>query len=283
MQQQELRQLARKLLEEGTVKVVIGYGQPVAGAPAFPVFITDPAKVDTLVWNEQCFHNLTGYLKRKEIRALGKPAIVVKGCDERTLVMLEKESQIVRSDIYVIGMACSGVGEPQAAKCACCEVHMPRLADSVIGQVDNPPVDASARYAVLDEFLSAYPTPAARMAYWQEELGRCVKCYACRQICPLCYCERCIFDKNRPTCVDTSPTLKGNFGYHITRAFHLAARCIECEECTRACPVGIDLRLLNQSLSRGAEEHFGFRAGVDPEAELVVGSYSLKDREDFIQ
>ena len=126
-------------------------------------------------------------------------------------------------------------------------------------------------------------SPAERMAYWQEELSRCLKCYACRQVCPLCYCERCVMDKNRPQSVDTSPHLKGNFAYHITRAFHLAARCIECEECTRACPVNINLRLLNQSLALAAEENFTFRAGMDPQTDLIVGCYSLKDKEDFIQ
>jgi formate dehydrogenase subunit beta len=89
-------------------------------------------------------------------------------------------------------------------------------------------------------------------------------------------------DKNRPVCLSTSATLEGNMAYHITRAFHMAARCVECEECTRVCPAGIDLRLLNQSLSKAAEEHFAYRAGIDAEAEPLVGSYSQQDKEDFI-
>lgn len=279
MIEQQLRDTCRKLLEEGTVKVVIGYGGN--GAQPYPVFLTDPAQVDQLVWNDHCFQNLTHYLTRKEVKKLGKPAIVVKGCDERTVMMLEKEAQIERGEVYVIGMACSGVGDPQLHKCTVCDVHMPRLADLTLGEAANAPVGSEQRYSEIEEFLKK--SPAERMAYWQEELSRCLKCYACRQVCPLCYCERCVMDKNRPQSVDTSPHLKGNFAYHITRAFHLAARCIECEECTRACPVNINLRLLNQSLAHQAEANFSFRAGIDPEADLVVGCYSLKDKEDFIQ
>ncbi|MGQ9649908.1 MAG: 4Fe-4S dicluster domain-containing protein [Phycisphaerae bacterium] len=281
MIQDELRQLCRRLLEDGTVQVVIGYGQSSDDGPTYPVFITNAADVDRLVWNDQCFANLTTYLKRKEVKALGKPAIIVKGCDERALVVLEKESQIDRTQMVVIGVACEGVGQPREPKCAACDVHMPRFSDHVIGQVTNAPVEADRRYADLEAFMKK--SPVERMAYWMNELSRCFKCYACRATCPMCYCERCIVDKNRPQAIDTSPTLKGNFAWHIARAFHLAGRCVGCDECTRVCPAGIDLRLLNMSLAKAAEVEFGYRAGVDREAEPIIGSYSLKDKESFIR
>lgn len=278
---EKLRETCRKLLSEGTVNVVIGYGQSNPERPAHAIFVRRPEDVGQLVWNDQCFPNLTSYLTRKEVKALGKPAVVVKGCDERALVVLEKESQIVRSEIVVIGMACEGVGQPLAAKCATCDVHMPRLADHTIGEVANPPVDPAARYAELEEFLKK--TPEERMAYWKEEFSRCVKCYACRQVCPMCYCEQCIVDNNRPQRIDTSSTLKGNFAWHITRAFHQAGRCIGCDECVRVCPAGINLRLLNLSLAKEAENEFDYRAGMNPETEPCIGSYSLQDKEDFIK
>lgn len=281
MIQDELRQLCRRLLEDGTVRVVIGYGQSSDDGPTYPVFITNAADVDRLVWNDRCFANLTTYLKRKEVKALGKPAIIVKGCDERALVVLEKESQIDRTEMVVIGVACEGVGQPREPKCAACDVHMPRFSDHVIGKVANASVEADRRYADLEAFMEK--SPAERMAYWMNELSRCFKCYACRATCPMCYCERCIVEKNRPQAIDTSPTLKGNFAWHVARAFHLAGRCIGCDECTRVCPAGINLRLLNMSLAKAAEDEFGYRAGVDREAEPIIGSYSLKDKESFIR
>jgi ferredoxin len=99
----------------------------------------------------------------------------------------------------------------------------------------------------------------------------------------MCYCERCLADKNRPQAIDTSPHRKGNFAWHLSRAIHLAGRCVGCDECTRACPAGIDLRLLNLALARAAETQFGYRAGMDPAVEPVVGAYSLQDKEDFIR
>jgi coenzyme F420-reducing hydrogenase delta subunit/ferredoxin len=268
----ELREACRKLLAEGAVKVVIGYGA------RGPMVVTRPEDTDRLVWNNGCFSNLTAYLKRKEIKALGKAAVVVKPCDEKSLVVLEKEAQLARKDAYVIGMACEGVGQP---KCAHCTARTPRFADVTLGVAAGPePQSGSSpnRFAAL----MALP-PAERMAFWTEEFNRCVKCYACRQVCPMCYCERCIVDKNRPIAIDPAPSTKGNFAWQIARAFHLAGRCVGCGECSRACPAGIDLALLNISLHIAAQKNFGYEAGVDPKAEPVIGSYTLQDKEDFIR
>jgi ferredoxin len=279
------------LLSEGSVQVVIGYGQTDPDGPTFPIFITKPEDAEQLVWNDRCHANLTTYLTRKEIKALGKPAIVVKGCDERTLVVLEKESQIDRTEIVVIGMGCGGVKETSPlrlgeepglrAKCLSCDAPIPRHTDHLIAEDGIEPAATNPRYAELDEFMKK--TPEERMAYWREELSRCVKCYACRQACPLCYCQRCIVEKNRPQCISTSSTLDGNFAYHIARAFHQAGRCVGCDECTRVCPAGINLRLLNLSLAKAAEEKFSYRSGVDPETEPLIGCYSENDKETFIR
>lgn len=269
--ERQLRETAARLLSEGAVNVVIGYGA------RGPVFITRPDDSARLVWNANCLSNLTVYLKRQEVRALGKAAIVVKGCDERSLVVLEKESQLDRASLHVIGVGCRGMGQ---AKCATCDTPQPRFADQTIGTVE-PAASPGDRYAAIDRILAM--TPEDRLSYWTGEFDRCLKCYACRQVCPMCYCERCLADKNRPQAIAASPHRMGNFAWHISRAMHLAGRCVGCDECTRACPAGIDLRLLNLAMARVAEREFGYRAGIDPAAELPTGAFSAQDREEFIR
>jgi coenzyme F420-reducing hydrogenase delta subunit/ferredoxin len=271
--ERELREAARRLLAEGKVSVIVGYGA------RGPVFVTRPEDVGRLVWNEGCLANLAAYLKRKEVRSLGKAAVVVKGCDERALLVLEKESQIERAQRHAIGMECRGMGQP---KCEACDTSRPRFADETIAAGGAPePAAARRHYAAVDGLLAK--SPEERLAFWTAEFDRCMKCYACRQVCPMCYCERCLADKNRPQAIDTSPHRKGNFAWHIARAMHLAGRCVGCDECARACPAGIDLRLLNQVLARAAEQQFDYRAGMDPAAEPLIGAYSLRDKEEFIR
>lgn len=288
MIQQRLRETCRALLSSRAVNVVIGYGARGGGTSGgdapYPVFVTDPAAVDQLVINDRCYQNLTTYLTRADVRRLGRPAVVVKGCDARAVVVLEQEAQLTREDVYVIGVACAGVGQPRLAKCRTCDVHTPANCDEVLG-ADPPgtasPADADQRYAELDEFMML-PVDQ-RLAHWTREMERCVRCYACRQVCPLCYCQVCVVDKNRPQVVDSSPHPMGNLAFHITRAFHLAGRCVGCDECTRVCPAGINLRLLNMSLARAVERQFDARPGTDPGSGPVSGAYSSGDREDFIR
>ena len=147
-QEQQLRETCARLLSEGTVQVVIGYG---AGGP---VFIRRAEDAGKLVWNTDCQANLTTYLKRKEIKRLGKAAVVVKGCDERGLVILEKESQIDRQTLRVIGMACEGMGQP---KCDTCEVHQPRFADEIIGERAGARLDRARRNVPRREGATGVP------------------------------------------------------------------------------------------------------------------------------
>jgi formate dehydrogenase (coenzyme F420) beta subunit len=276
-----LRTTCRQLLDDGTVQVVIGYGRTPGDRAARPVFITRGEDADQLTWGPDCRHNLTTYLTRSEVKQLGRPAVVVKACDELAVTVLRRESQLEREGICVIGVVCDEAHRPRERACDTCAARSPRFADILIGSADSAGNSPRDRYADLEQFHQQ--SPDERLAFWREEFARCTKCYACRQVCPLCYCPRCIVDKNRPICIDPSPTLKGAFAWHITRAFHLAGRCVACDACTRACPAGIDLRLLNLSLARAAEEHFGYRAGEDCDAEPVIGAFREDDPESFIR
>jgi heterodisulfide reductase subunit C len=303
--QHKLQQKAKELLTDKTVDVVIGYGSP-ASQPGL-VLITDPSDTDQLIWNDRCTQNLAVYLRRKEVRAMGKAAIVVKGCDAKSLVVLEVENQIDRNSLVVIGMECGGVKVADlsmspnnsnkfssnstsnsaltlSAKCLSCEVNKPLNCDVVIERDDNTSSvqsDLSKRYERLEKLNSM--SVDERLKYWESEFSRCIKCYACRQSCPLCYCEVCVVDKNRPVRIDVSATLKGNFAWNILRAFHLAGRCVGCSACSEACPAGIDLDLLNLSLSKVAEENFNHKSGLDRSANLLIGTFSPDDHEEFIR
>lgn len=283
-QQEQLQAKAKELLTEKKVDVVIGYGLTETGSMG-AFFVTDPNQCDQLLWNNQCSMNLTVYLKRREVNKMGRPAVIVKGCDAKALAVLEIEKQLDRNEMVAIGVQCHGVHEQSELqhKCKVCDVHAPPHCDYVIADPTQSaaPSNTDGKYAKLNELMKM--SGPERFAYWKNEFSRCIKCYACRQNCPMCYCNVCVVDKNRPVRIDTSATLKGNFAWNILRAFHLAGRCVGCAACSTACPAGIDLDILNLSLAKATEEQFGYSAGTQRNAEPLIGTFSPEDNEQFIR
>jgi ferredoxin len=288
----QLRELAKNLLESGKADVVIGYGRHHDERRRAPVFVTDPADVERLVFDERCLNNLAGYLNKRYkllTAEFSKPAVVLKGCDAKAAVGLIQEAQFAPGDVTLIGVCCSGVLPDHDAadgerpfKCAVCDVHRPKNTAHVVGDLPEDPALTEFTPSELATEL-AKKSREERYAFWREELAKCIRCYACRAACPLCSCERCIADSNQPQWVPTSGHELGNWSWNIVRAFHLAGRCIGCGECQRACPVGIPLDLLNQHLRKVVAERFGYVAGLDPEARPPLTTYTEKDAEEFIK
>lgn len=289
--------IARGLLESQRVEAVIGY--VAAGTHRTRPFIArTPEEADQLVCNHASLNNLAVYLTRPRRPGAGPVAIVAKGCDIRSIVVLMQEQQIARESVHIIGVTCAGVtramGQPLTAetlapKCLACTVRTPHVFDSAAEsaaaatQPQSTPQPAPANAAA--DRMAAIDAMSAdeRFAFWTAEFERCIRCHACRQACPLCYCEQCVAEKNMPQWIESSPTPRANLAWNLIRAFHLGGRCVGCNECERACPVDIPLSLLNRRLGMTAQREFGYAAGMDPEAPTLVGNYLANDRQEYIR
>jgi len=304
-----LQKTAADLLVKKAVDLVIGYGRS-PGGDIVPMFVSRAEEAERLQWNQGCTYNLVRYLTDREVvgsagvgpadrkadarskdAAAGKVAVVVKGCDLKSLVVLQSERQIRRDRLTVIGLPCQGVTDGQGrllAKCESCppEVYNPReeLCDLVVGA----PVDETGGRPVRDDRfpdIEEIDTLEAdtRRALWDGYFSRCLRCYACRNICPLCYCKECVFDQHDPRWVSPAAGVASNRAFHLIRAYHLAGRCVDCGECERACPAGLPLRRINRKSAKVVEESFHFQAGLDPEAKSPLVLFSSEDPEEFIE
>ena len=275
---------ARELLQTGQVECVLGYEIGSRGRVR-PAFIYRPEEAVRLVWNQACTHNLTTYLPAK-LRPTkpGQPprhvAVVVKACDSRAINVLLAENQFTRDQVHVIGVVCDGIVEgagferipesvaaplpPLQRRCQRCDERAPLVYDTRIGEppAEHPLAEDLPGDAELDRLEAM--TPAERAGFWLAQFDRCIRCYACRQACPMCNCPTCLYERDDSLWVGMGIGSSEKRTFHLGRAYHLAGRCIGCDECERVCPMNIPISLLNRKLAKEIELAFGYRAGLAP-------------------
>jgi formate dehydrogenase (coenzyme F420) beta subunit len=274
--QELLRKRTKELLEQKQVTGVLGYRAGGLPDTVVPTLISRPEQADTLVYDERCLHNLAAYLPR--LKHKGKLAVIASGPTSRSIVNLLKENQVKRENLHIIGIA-GPIQNPKS------KTQNPRgtpnavLCDEFIGdRATEPGPDDYADVAAFEKLSSE-----ERWQALSKELSRCIRCYACRQSCPNCYCPTCFVDANQPQWVGRTTDDSDTVMFHIMRAMHMAGRCVECGACARACPMGIDLMRLNRKVALIVRDRFGHVSGMKLEDPLPLASFQPDDRQEFIR
>jgi ferredoxin len=164
--------------------------------------------------------------------------------------------------------------------CHACRHRMPTVYDILVGENLPAAPDIEEEETVLE--LESWSADE-RWEYFSNEFARCIRCYACREACPVCYCPECFVDQTQPEWFAKSDELSDIMAFHIVRVFHVAGRCLGCGACARACPMGIDLRTLVKKIEEDVQDLFDYESGLDLDSVPPLMTYRQGDPQDFIK
>ncbi len=309
----KIREIASRLLENKEVEKVIGFTNGTIPMATSPIVINSEQDVSKLVFNSSCGLNLANYIRNQK----GKIAVIAKGCDSRNIITHIVENQAQRDQIHIIGVPCNGMinkkkiqalfdddiiefiedGDTLKVKsstkeetlnktdylrdnCSLCLHKNPIIYDDLAGDlVDEQTLDNA--YPDVDKIEALDSNE--KWQHFQELTQSCIRCYACKNACPICYCPTCFVDETSPQWVGKGQEKTDVDTFHFLRAFHCAGRCTDCGACVEACPMDINVRDFTRKLNKDSFEMFGWEAGLDITKRPPLDAYSPDDPNDFIK
>lgn len=307
----KIKEISERLLKEGIVDIIIGFRKGTMPMMNEPCFAKSPEDIKNLVWDSNCGINLANYLTNYSADRKEKIGIIAKGCDSRNIVNHIIENKIKRDQLFIIGVPCKGMvdrrkivsifereikevteeknkiivksdgfekilkkAEVLQENCAICIHRNPVVYDELVADLVEEQKDVD-RYEDVRR-IEAMPVEK-KYKLFDDLLSACIRCYACRNACPLCYCPTCFVDESRPQWVGKSINPVDIRTFHFLRAFHCAGRCTDCGACESACPMDIKVRTFTKKLEKDCFELYGWEAGMSLDERPPLDTYKFDD------
>ena len=309
----------KDIFDKGDVSIIIGYSQGLNTYTTIPVIFRNKFDIDKLVVDCFCNHNLATYiidtlaqLRNEEKNENKKIGILVKPCDGKSIVELIRENKLSRENLFIYSLPCKGIvdikkisglknkdtemissielfdkkciinfetrqvdisfNEVVEDKCLNCKLKCSPVYDYLLGECE---VSLDKEIDLKNKLKDK------NREYWIKEYEKCIRCGACRNVCPMCYCNSCVLERKVPEILRKEVNTRENGMFLMVRAMHLAGRCVQCGRCSEVCPVSIDHKGFHVPVSEYIENTFDFVPGEDNRKPSVFSDAKMEEKEDF--
>ena len=238
----------KRWLEEGVVDLFLGY-KAVMGHCLPHCFVKEKIEeVDDLIVGGVRYSLEKIATRISALKPDIKIGMLARDCNQRALNVLYIWNQLNPEQIRTVNVNCCPSNLKEHGDCSYLEPQTAGIFKQQVG-VDN---NCHPRDIERQE-------QSERLSRWMYEFQKCIKCYGCRNICPVCFCRECSLE--HPELVNTGALPPEVPIFHLVRAVHMAGRCIDCGLCEDACPVDIPLRLLYRKVNEIVVDVFGYQTG----------------------
>lgn len=239
----------KEWLKAGKVDIFLGY-KMMKGHP-LPHFFTPKNldEVDDLVVSQARYSLEKIATKLSFFRPEIKIGLLVRDCNQRALNVLYVWNQMNPENVETISVNCCPSKLKEGSDCSYLENRKIGFLKKQVGIENSLDVEA------VEEF-----DQKERFNRWMYEFQKCLKCYGCRDVCPVCFCKECSLE--HPDLISTGVIPPEVPIFHLVRAVHMGGRCIDCGLCEDACPADISLRLLYSKVNETVKEIFDYQTGT---------------------
>ena len=243
-----MQEQVKEWIDQDKIDVFLGY-KMVQGHP-LPHFFTknNLDEVDDLIGGQARYSLEKIATKIAAEKPDIKIGLMVRDCNQRALNVLYVWNQLNPENVETINLNCCPSKLKKHADCSYLESEKSAVYKKEVGIDNNMDVEDAEAFDMEQRFKR-----------WMYEFSKCIKCYGCRDICPVCFCKECSLE--HPELIATGTLPPENPIFHLVRAVHMGGRCIDCGLCEDACPVDIPLRLLYRKVNATVEDEFGYETG----------------------
>jgi len=244
-----MQEQVRELLEQDRVDIFLGY-KMVQGHPLPHCFTKENIdEIDELIVGNARYSLEKMATKISAEHPDLKIGLLTRDCNQRALNVLYVWNQLKPDNIETISVNCCPSKLKEHGDCSYLEPEHAGVFKKMVGMDNNMDVEAAEAFSQKDRFDR-----------WMYEFQKCIKCYGCRDICPVCFCKECSLEHPDLIATGTIPPEVPIF--HLVRAVHMAGRCIDCGLCEDACPAYISLRLLYRKVNETVSDVFDYKTGI---------------------